>query len=151
MKINILKINLWAASLLAVAGLSGCPGAASEMAQTGIQPGIGKYAENPYYWEYSGKPVLLLGGSREDNLFNHPEGLEQHLDVLAACGGNYIRNTMSSRNPGNPWASLRWSEEEIIEPKWDQYDGNDWWGPQRIITLDPGNHRSYLAIIRVLE
>ena len=123
MKINILKINLWAASLLAVAGLSGCPGAASEMAQTGIQPGIGKYAENPYYWEYNGKPVLLLGGSREDNLFNHPEGLEQHLDVLAACGGNYIRNTMSSRNPGNPWAFKKDLETGLYDLRqWnDQY------------------------------
>ncbi len=65
-----------------------------------IQP----YFENPYYWQYKGEPVLLLGGSREDNLFNHPDGLEEHLDTLKACGGNYIRNTMSSRNPGNPWA-----------------------------------------------
>lgn len=61
------------------------------------------YSENPYYWEYNGEPVLLLGGSREDNLFNHPEGLAGHLDTLKMVGGNYIRNTMSSRNPGNPW------------------------------------------------
>ncbi len=65
---------------------------------------IRPYPENPFYWEYNGEPVLLLGGSREDNLFNHPEGLAAHLDTLADCGGNYIRNTMSSRNPGNPWA-----------------------------------------------
>ena len=62
------------------------------------------YSENPFYWEYKGKPVLLLGGSGEDNLFNHPDGLAEHLDLLRAAGGNYIRNTMSSRNPGNPWA-----------------------------------------------
>ena len=49
-------------------------------------------------------------------------------------------------------ASLRWSDEEIIEPRWDQFDANNhWWGPQRIITLDPGNHRSYVAIVRVIE
>ena len=65
---------------------------------------IRPYEKNPRYWQYQGEPVLLLGGSREDNLFNHPEGLAEHLDSLAACGGNYIRNTMSSRNPGNPWA-----------------------------------------------
>lgn len=65
---------------------------------------IRPYEKNPRYWQYRGEPVLLLGGSREDNLFNHPEGLAEHLDTLAACGGNYIRNTMSSRNPGNPWA-----------------------------------------------
>jgi hypothetical protein len=33
-----------------------------------IQP----YAKNPTYWQYLGKPVMLLGGSDEDNLFNHP-------------------------------------------------------------------------------
>ena len=60
-------------------------------------------SENPFYWEYKGEPVLLLGGSKEDNLFNHPEGLAEHLDLLESVGGNYIRNTMSSRNPGNPW------------------------------------------------
>ncbi len=61
------------------------------------------YEENPFYWEYKGKPVLLLGGSSEDNLFNHPEGLEEELDLIQSVGGNYVRNTMSSRNPGNPW------------------------------------------------
>ncbi len=49
--------------------------------------------------------VLLLGGSDEDNLFNHPElppnGLEAHLDRLQSVGGNYVRNTMSSRDEGN--------------------------------------------------
>jgi hypothetical protein len=79
-----------------------------------IQP----YAGNPYYWQYKGKPVLLLGGSREDNLFNHPEGLAGHLDALAASGGNYIRNTMSSRNPGNPWAFRRLENG--------RYDLNQW-------------------------
>jgi hypothetical protein len=79
------------------------------------------YSENPFYWEYNGEPVLLVGGSREDNLFNHPEGLEEHLELLKNSGGNYIRNTMSSRNPGNPWAFKklenglydldRWNEE----------------------------------------
>ena len=48
-------------------------------------------------------------------------------------------------------ASLTWSEEEIIQPQWDNYDGSDWWGPQRIITLTPKDHRSYVAVIKVLE
>ena len=60
-----------------------------------IQP----YIENPFYWQYQGKPVLLLGGSREDNLFQIPD-LEAHLDLLASVGGNYIRCTMSSRDEG---------------------------------------------------
>lgn len=65
---------------------------------------IRPYAENPYYWEYKGEPVLLLGGSWQDNLFNHPGRLEDHLNILRQMGGNYVRNTMSSRNEGNVWA-----------------------------------------------
>ena len=48
-------------------------------------------------------------------------------------------------------ASLSWSDEVIMEPKWDQFDGTDWWGPQRIITLAPNNHRSYVALITVVD
>ena len=46
--------------------------------------------EHPRYWQYHGKPVLLPGGSKDDNLFQIPE-LEEHLDLLASVGGNYIR------------------------------------------------------------
>ena len=60
------------------------------------------YQENPRYWQYKGKPVILLGGSVEDNLFQIP-GLKEHLELLASVGGNYIRNTMSSRDEGNVW------------------------------------------------
>lgn len=65
-------------------------------AATRIQP----YSENPRYWQYRGKPVLLLGGTKDDNLFQVSD-LKEHLDLLAACGGNYIRNTMSARDNGN--------------------------------------------------
>ncbi len=65
---------------------------------------IRPYGKNPYYCQYRGEPLLLIGGSGEDNLFNHPINLAAHLDKLAACGDNYIRNTMSSRDPFNIWA-----------------------------------------------
>ncbi|MBL7187773.1 MAG: DUF5060 domain-containing protein [Phycisphaerae bacterium] len=58
--------------------------------------------DNPRYWQYKDNPVLLLGGSVEDNLFQIPE-LEEHLDLLESVGGNYVRNTMSSRDEGNVW------------------------------------------------
>lgn len=48
-------------------------------------------------------------------------------------------------------ASLTWSEEQIMEAKWDNFEGTDWWGPNRIITLTPKDHRSYLAIVKVLQ
>jgi len=61
---------------------------------------------NPGYWAYGGEPVLLLGGSVEDNLFQIPD-LEAHLDLLQSVGGNYVRNTMSSRDDGNVWPFKR--------------------------------------------
>jgi hypothetical protein len=66
--------------------------------QDRIQP----YSRNPFYWQYKGKPVLLLGGSVEDNLFQIPD-IEAHLDVLKSVGGNYVRCTMSSRDEGDVW------------------------------------------------
>lgn len=63
---------------------------------------IKPWPENPGYWQFKGEPVMLLGGSDQDNLFNHPNigpaGYEAHLDLLSSVGGNYIRNTMSSRD-----------------------------------------------------
>lgn len=64
----------------------------------GSKDRIRPYTENPYYWQYKGKPVLLLGGSDDDNLFQWSEkDLVAQLDRLAAAGGNVIRNTMSDR------------------------------------------------------
>ncbi|GAB4455653.1 MAG: hypothetical protein OHK0029_12190 [Armatimonadaceae bacterium] len=64
------------------------------------------FTENPRYWQYKEKPVLLLGGSVEDNLFQISH-LREHLDLLKSAGGNYIRCTMSSRDPGDVWAFER--------------------------------------------
>ncbi len=57
---------------------------------------IKPFAGNPRYWQYHGRPVMLLGGSMKDNLFQIPD-LKEHLDLLHSVGGNYIRNTMSDR------------------------------------------------------
>ena len=61
---------------------------------------------HPSYWQYNGHPQFLMGGSIEDNLFQYPD-LEAHLDLLKSVGGNYVRNTMSSRDDGNIWAFER--------------------------------------------
>ena len=81
---------------------------------------IRPYKHNRRYWQYKGKPVLLLGGSKDDNLFQIPD-LKEHLDLLASVGGNCIRNTMSDRDEGNvyPFRQLangkhdlsQWNEE----------------------------------------
>ena len=46
------------------------------VADDGLRP----YEENPSYWQYRGEPVLLLGGSDDDNLFQLPN-LEAHLEA----------------------------------------------------------------------
>jgi len=63
---------------------------------------IRPYENNPAYWQYKDKPVLLLGGSIEDNLFQIPD-IARELDLLKSVGGNYVRCTMSSRDEGNVW------------------------------------------------
>ncbi len=75
---------------LAIGLLTSCAAAADDADR--IQP----WAKNPRYWQYQGQPVLLLGGSKDDNLFQIPD-LKQHLDEMQQAGGNYIRNTMSDR------------------------------------------------------
>ncbi len=62
--------------------------------------GIQIYQRNPFYWMYDGKPVLLIGGSMEDNLFQI-EDLKAHLELLQSMGGNYVRCTMSARDEHN--------------------------------------------------
>lgn len=63
-----------------------------------IQP----YDEIPWYWEYHGEPILLRGGSDDDNLFQWTgDKLTDHLDLLVSAGGNYVRNTMSNRDEDN--------------------------------------------------
>ena len=80
-----------------------------------IQP----YAGNPRYWAYQGQPVVLLGASDEDNLFQM-RGLEEHLRRLAAAGGNYVRNTMSARDPGNVQPFARRSDGRYDLERWNE-------------------------------
>lgn len=77
-------LNPWRAASPPRAGPNGGP--------SGLRP----WTRNPRYWEYRGHPILLLGGSKDDNLFQIPD-LEAHLDEIVRAGGNYIRNTMSDR------------------------------------------------------
>ena len=66
---------------------------------------IRPYSKNPWYWQYQGEPILLIGASDDDNLFQWTgETLINQLDLLVSVGGNYLRNTMSDRDPGNAYA-----------------------------------------------
>ncbi|WP_169979667.1 hypothetical protein [Tautonia rosea] len=83
---------------------------------------------NPSYWEYQGETVILLGGSDDDNLFQwEEENLRTHLDRLVNAGGNYIRNTMSSRDEGNLWPFAqrddgRYDLNRPSEPYWKHFE-----------------------------
>jgi len=62
------------------------------------EPALRPWKDNAWYWSYDGKPLLMIGGSDDDNLFQWPEKeLIAQLDRMAAAGGNVIRNTMSDR------------------------------------------------------
>ncbi len=73
---------------------------------TSESKGIHPSKSHPQYWSYNGKEILLLGGSDDDNLFQM-EGLVEQLDLLQSLGGNYVRNTLSSRDSGNAWPFMQ--------------------------------------------
>jgi hypothetical protein len=95
------KLELSIILLVVFLILSGCQESAEIPDKSDrIQP----YHANPMYWQYKGQPVLLLGGSSNDNIFQHSAAeLDQELDRLVKHGGNYLRNTMSSRDQGDQY------------------------------------------------
>lgn len=159
------RMPLTCAMAMAMMLIGAAVASAGEPDTDRIQP----WKENPSYWQYVGQPVLLLGGSDDDNLFQHP-GLKQHLDEIANAGGNYIRNTMSDRPdkgfevypfrrlPGgrydlNQWNEeywqrfenlLRWTRERDIVVQieiWDRFDySRDNWPPH---PYNPKNNVNY--------
>ena len=132
---------------------------------------IRPWEKNPRFWQYRGEPVLLLGASDDDNLFQLPD-LEAHLDAIRAAGGNYIRNTMSDRRDGGfevypfrqladgkydlrqwnkeYWARfenmLRWTRDRDIIVQievWDRFDySRDNWPPH---PYNPQNNVNYTS------
>jgi hypothetical protein len=145
-------------------------GSAAQSNDVRIQP----YSENPYFWQYKGAPVLLLGGTWQDNMFNHPIGLREHLDLLRSVGGNYVRNVMSHRNLGNVFAYAqvdgkfdlnRWNDEywkrldnflELTRERdiivqmeiwatWDHYEDHQSLGGWSKHPFNPANNITYTA------
>jgi hypothetical protein len=97
--------------IIAIMMMMSCTG---DIYQTEKNNYIQPYDNNPFYWQYNNKPIVFLGGTWQDNLFNHPTGLEQHLQLLQSVGGNYVRNVMSHRNVGNEFAYAR-SEDGLFD------------------------------------
>ena len=97
--------------------LSCSSGVNKKTAQDCIQP----YSEDVRYWQYKGEPVLLLGATDNDNLFQIPN-LEEHLEELYSAGGNYIRNTMSFRDFGDIYPFYRREDGKYDLDRWnDKY------------------------------
>ena len=102
--------------------------------------GIEVYSKNPFYWSCDGKPILLLGGSGDDNLFQWAgaefgDKLSKHLDLLVSVGGNYVRNTMSSRYDavnGYNDTDMAYPFKKLVSGKYDL----DQWNPDYWDRLD---------------
>ncbi len=97
--------------------------------------------DHPTYWRYKGRPVLLLGGSEDDNLFQLPR-LREHLDEMAAIGANYIRNTMSDRPDRGfevyPFRRLpdgRYDLDQWNEEYWERFSNLLRWTAERDIIV----------------
>ena len=152
-----------AAVALAVHCLLSATVSAADRNADRIQPCAG----NPRYWQYKGKPVLLLGGSKTDHIFLLDD-LKEHLDEISAVGGNYVRNTMSQREGkelkphrlladgkfdldqwnGEYWQRfanlLKWTAERDIIVQievWDRFDySTEYWEHS---PWNPGNNGNY--------
>jgi hypothetical protein len=134
---------------------------------------IRPYDENPRYWQYKGKPVMLLGGSKTDHIFLLDD-LKEHLDEMQAVGANYVRNTMSQREgkdlkphkllPDGKFDLDQWNDEywqrfenmlkwtaerEIIVQieVWDRFDYSDahGWNIWQKSPWRPANNINYTA------
>ncbi|WP_297088123.1 DUF6298 domain-containing protein [uncultured Draconibacterium sp.] len=103
--------------------------------------GIKVYSENPWYWEYHDKPVVLKGGSDDDNLFQWTgEQLTDHLDLLQSATGNYVRNSMSDRDEGNVYAF-----KKIGDGKYDLNQWNDEYWDRLTFFLEETSKRNIIV------
>ena len=97
-----MKSFCYAIIILSLLFLSCSSGLNNKTPKDRIEP----YGKDVRYWQYKGESVLLLGGTKNDNLFQIPD-LEEHLDELQSIGGNFIRNTMSTRDSGDAFPFFR--------------------------------------------
>jgi hypothetical protein len=119
-----------AAVLLLLAGLAGCATGRVADAAAGNGGRIQPYPQNPFYWQFRGAPVLLIGATDYHNIFQRLDLVEQ-LEWLHAAGGNLVRNSMASREifPDHrdlwPFAIVRGTDDPLINV----YD-LDRWNPE---------------------
>jgi len=112
--------------------------------QTRIQP----YASNPSYWQYDGEPVLLLGGSDDDNLHNWTGSqLTNQLDLLVSKGGNYIRNVVTSNDNSTGVYPFKQTNPGIYDlDQWDEA----WWSKITNL-LDETQQRDIIVSLEIWD
>ena len=103
--------------------------------------GIKPYIQNQWYWQYLGEPIILRGGSDDDNPFQWTgKELIDQLDLLASVGGNYLRNTMSDRDEGNIYAF-----KKVGEDKYDLTQWNEAYWERLTLFLDESSKRNIIV------
>lgn len=135
----LLRAAIWVVAVLVI--ILGTIPALAQTFTVDESQAIQPWGQNPWYWQYRGKPVVLLGGSKDDNLFQIPD-LREHLDEIAAVGGNYIRNTMSDRRDGGfevyPFRQLpdgRYDLRQWNEEYWQRFENMLRWTQERGIIV----------------
>ena len=85
---------------------------------------IKEYSKNPSYLEYQGSPILLIGGTDDENVYQWPSSAKRkQLDTLVTCGGNYDRCTMSYRDEGNTAPFKKLADGKYDLERWN----SDFW------------------------
>ncbi len=102
--------------------LFACDTPQEKVGQKGIHPG----KIHKQFWTYNGQETLLLGASDDDNLFQMKD-VAKHLELLKKNGGNYVRNTMSSRDSGNVWPFQKMEDglynlNEFNDEYWNRFE-----------------------------
>ncbi|MEX2381093.1 MAG: hypothetical protein WD490_01820 [Opitutales bacterium] len=119
----------------------------SESGETSDDGGIRPYRKNPWYWEYRGEPVMLIGASGRDNLWQWTgERLIEQLDLIESAGGNFVRNTMSDRNDGDTFAP-----KEIEDGVYDLEQWNEEYWEKLSFFLEETHRRGIIAQVTLWD
>jgi hypothetical protein len=119
----------------------------TNQAETNDDSPIRPYSKNPWYWEYKGRPVMLLGASDDDNLFQWGrDSLVQQLDLIQTVGGNYVRNTMSDRDEGNIFAPKQLDDGRYDLQQWNE----EYWNKLKFF-LDETEKRDIYSFAEVSQ
>ncbi len=131
--------------LLSIILIISCSEEQENISTQEIDNSLKPWTSNPKYWQYLGQPVLLLGATDNDNLFQSPDMVEQ-LDLLVKNGGNYIRNTMSSRDSLDEWPF-----KMLVNGKYDLDDWNTEYWNRVDNLLNAADKRNVIVQIEVWD